>query len=193
MSTTKLPDQFHIYTQRLVLRPPVLSDIEGLWPHVTDSRLTRFLAWEPHTERDQTRIMIQSLIDAQAVGRGFHWIVELAGQVVGLGSLIDVRRQHRCWTINRAELAYWIGAEFQQKGIATEASRAIVEFAFNHLGLNKVVLYHASDNLASGVIPLRLGFRYVGEEQEAFNKSGQWHSLKYYELLKSYHRAGNEV
>lgn len=186
------PEGYCIRTKRLLLRPPRLDDVEGLWPHVTDPALTQFLAWDPHTDRGETLAMVQSLIDSQTAGRGFHWIVCLDDQIVGLVSLIDVRRQHRCWTINRAELAYWIGSEFQRHGFATEASRAVIDFAFAALGFSKIVLYHASENTPSGRIPVRLGFRYVGEEREAFSKAGNWYSLQHYELLKSIYKADYE-
>jgi RimJ/RimL family protein N-acetyltransferase len=57
-------------------------------------------------------------------------------KLVGMASLIDVRRNIRTWTINRAELSYWIGISYTGKGFATEASKAIVEFGFNNLSLN---------------------------------------------------------
>lgn len=170
---------------RLQLRAPADVDVEGLWPFVTDPQITRFLAWEPHRDREQTRAMLKSLRDSQESGGGFHWVICHGEQVVGLISLIDVLREHRCWIIDRAELAYWIGCPYQGQGLATEASAAVLDFAFARLRFNRIVLYHAADNAASGAIAQKLGFRYVGEHREAFQKLGVWHSLHQYELLRS--------
>lgn len=179
------PNSYTLNTERLLLRPPTKEDARGIWPFVTDPAITRFLAWEPHQDLQQTTAMLQSLHAAQQAGAGFHWVVCANNQLAGLISLIDVRRIHRSWTINAAELAYWIGQPYQGQGIATEASNCVLNFAFDRLNFNKISLYHATDNMASGAIPLKLGFRYVGEQREAFCKNGRWHSLKQFEMLRS--------
>jgi RimJ/RimL family protein N-acetyltransferase len=179
------PGGYRLETSRLTLEPPSAADVDALWPHVTDPRITTFLAWEPHQERSQTESMIDALAKAQMAGSGFHWIVRNAGRTMGLVSLIDVRRVHRAWTWNRAELAYWIAPEAQGHGFATEASREILRFAFGPLAFHKIIVYHAMDNPPSGRVVQKLGFRHVGDEREAFFKNGQWHDLCHYEMLES--------
>lgn len=179
------PDGYALATPRLSLRPPCDEDLDGLWPLVSDPRLTTFLAWEPHRNRDETRSMISSLAASQQPGKSFHWVVRRSGEVVGLVSLIDVRRTHRSWTWNRAELAYWIGPESQGRGYATEAAEAVIRFGFGPLGLHKIVVYHAVDNPPSGRVVQKLGFRLVGDERDSFCKHGRWHDLRYYEMLCS--------
>lgn len=179
------PQGYRLQTHRLRLRALAEGDAAGLWPLVSDGRLTPFLAWEPHYSIEETEGMVAALIEAQQADRGFHWIASHAGQFVGLVSLIDVRRQHRCWTLNRAELAYWIGMPYQGKGYATEAAAAVAEFGFAKLQLHKIRAYHAADNAPSGRTIEKLGFRFVGEEKDAFQKDGIWHHLHYFELLAS--------
>jgi [ribosomal protein S5]-alanine N-acetyltransferase len=182
-SLPHFPDEYVLRTDRLALRPPSCDDVEDLWPHVTDSRITEFLAWDPHPDKETTRTMLQALIDAQANGRGFHWIVLLNGEVLGIVSLIDVRWIYRCWTLRRAELAYWIAPAHQGVGYATEASWRILAFGFQELGLHKIIVYHVTANPRSGAVAQRLGFRLVGEELDAFRKNGRWYDFKHYEML----------
>jgi ribosomal-protein-alanine N-acetyltransferase len=179
------PQGYQLHTRRLHLRALQESDESGLWLLVSDPHLSTFLAWETHGSADETASMIAALIETQKVGKGFHWAVIHADQIVGLVSLIDVHRQHRSWTLNRAELAYWIGVPYQGQGFATEAAAAITEFGFNALQLHKIRVYHAADNLASGKTIAKLGFRFVGEEKEAFQKNGSWHHLRHFEMLVS--------
>ncbi len=179
------PQEYQLQTPRLQLRALVDDDTSNLYPLVSDSRLTTFLAWEPHHSIEETKNMIKALINAQCLGQGFHWAVIHADQIIGLVSLIDVRKQHRCWTLNRAELAYWIGLPYQGHGYATEAAAAITEFGFTKLLLHKIRVYHAADNPASGRTIEKLGFRFVGEEKDAFQKNGVWHHLRHFELLHS--------
>lgn len=179
------PQGYRLQAQRLQLRALAEGDAPGLWPLLSDGRLTPFLAWEPHRSIEETEGMVAALIEAQQAGMGFHWVASHAGQIVGLVSLIDVRRQHRCWTLNRAELAYWIGLPYQGQGYATEAAAVVAEFGFARLQLHKIRVYHAADNPASGRTIEKLGFRFVGEEKEAFQKDGIWHHLCHFEMLAS--------
>ena len=184
-SLPEFPDGYRLRTERLVLRALSAVDATGLWPLVSDARLCTFLAWDPHRTIDETAGMLVALIDAQKAGNGFHWAVIHDERIVGLVSLIDVKRRHRSWTLNRAELAYWIGVPFQGQGFATEAASAVTEFGFDTLGLHKIRVYHAADNPASARTIAKLGYRFVGEEREAFRKNGQWHHLRYFELLST--------
>jgi ribosomal-protein-alanine N-acetyltransferase len=176
---------FELSTDRLLLRPPRSSDAAALFGLMRDPRLSEFLAWAPHQSVAETSAMIATLLAAEQARSGFHWAVTLAGEVVGLVSLIDVRWTHRTWRLNRAELAYWIGTEFQGNGFATEAARAVIQFGFEPLQLTKIRVYHARGNAASASTVRRLDFRLVGVEESAFEKNGVFHDLVHYERLSS--------
>jgi ribosomal-protein-alanine N-acetyltransferase len=177
------PVGYEIRTDRLTLSASGEFDAEGLFPMMSDPRLTTYLAWEPHYSIEDTREVLRALAAAQRNGTGFHWTVKSGEQPVGIVSLIDVRRRHRSWTINRAELAYWIGIPFQGHGFATEAASAVLGFAFGSLGFHKLFVYHAATNFSSSKTVEKLRFRSVGVEKEAFFKLNAWHDLKHYELL----------
>ena len=180
------PKDFQLRSQSVFLRPPDIADTQALFPLVSDSKLTEFLAWAPHEKIETTRAMVASLINEQREGRAYHWIVsDFAGNLVGLVSLIDVRRTHRTWLQNRAEVAYWIAPAFQRQGFAEQATRLMVGFAFSDLSFHKLIVYYAADNPASGRVVEKLGFRYVGIHREAFCKNAVWHHLCEYELLSS--------
>lgn len=162
-----------------------MEDVKRLWPLASDARLTPFLAWEPHQSENETELMVAALMAAQQAGKGFHWTIRHEGNLIGLVSLIDVRRTHRSWILDRAELAYWICPGSHGQGFATEASQAVIQCGFRALGLHKIVVYHAADNPPSGKVIRKLGFRLVGSEREAFCKNGRWHDLQHYEMLLS--------
>lgn len=181
-SELNFPDDYIISTPRLQLRPPTINDVEGLWPHVSDPDITRYLAWEPHADRSITAAMIESLCQAQKDRKSFHWLVCVDNVIAGLVSLIDVRGTHRSWIIDRAELSYWLGKNFQGHGYATEAGREVMKFGFSQLRLHKIIVAHAADNPPSGRVAERLGFRHYAIERDAFNKNGIWHKLLWYDI-----------
>lgn len=175
-------------TSRLALDLVRPDDADAYHPLMADGELTRFLAWAPHADVAQTRDVLCSLAAARDADRGLHWAVRTAnGTLAGLVSLIDLRYRHLTWRLDRAELAYWIRPDEQGQGYATEASRAVLDFAFSQVGLHKVLVAHATTNSASAAVARRLGFSAVGTHRQAFEKDGTWHDLLYYERIASEH------
>ena len=172
-----------IKTERLHLRPPVAGDSSKMYAIMKDEKLTKFLTWNHHENELTTKGLLKNLINAHKEGRGYHWCVCVDEEVVGLISLIDVRRIIRLWTINRAELSYLIGSKYQGKGYATEASRAIRDFGLEELKLHKIIVAHSNKNVESKKICQKLGFVQYAHEHDAFCKNGQWHDLIWYEYF----------
>ena len=76
--------------------------------------------------------------------------------VESLAGFIDIHSVNH--TTLTAELGYWIGVEYEGKGLVTMASEALTNHAFDKLGLERMEIYCATDNLRSRGIPERLGF-----------------------------------
>lgn len=175
---------YNIKTERLFLRQPCVDDVNALFQLMSGEGLTRFLTWETHTNIETTKNVIKSLIEAQQNDKGYHWCVCLDHEIIGLVSLIDVKRQIRTWTLNRAELSYWITTQKQGNGYATEACKSIIEYGFNNLNLHKVIVAHAAENIESQSICKKLFFLQYAYEHDAFQKNNKWHDLIWYELIK---------
>lgn len=183
--TDKSVESYVIRTTRLTLRPPDENDVDGLWPHVTNSEITAYLAWEPHKDKTVTANLIKSLQHAQRCNNGYHWIITRDDTIIGIVSLIDVKRRHLSWTLDRAEIAYWVAPAYQRSGYAYEACHAVLNFAFSELGLYKIRVAHAAENAASERLSNKLGFRKYAVERKAFQKNNHWHELVWYDLLRS--------
>ena len=172
-----------IQTERLVLRPPTLSDEERLFELMSNPKLTTYLTWEAHTKIETTKTVIQGLKTTQEDDKGYHWCVCLNNKIIGIVSLIDVRRKIRTWALNRSELSYWIAPENQGKGYATEAAKAAIDFGFKNLNFHKIIVAHAGENIESKRICDKLGFVQYAHEHDAFKKSEKWYDLIWYELI----------
>lgn len=62
------------------------------------------------------------------------------------------------WSNKTAYIGYWLGEDFQGKGIMTKVAKALTDPAFSNLKLNKVEIRAAAENEKSRGIPERLGF-----------------------------------
>lgn len=71
------------------------------------------------------------------------------------------------WANRKTSIGYWLGAEFQGKGIMTRACKALVGHCFAAYGLNRVEIRCATGNLKSQAIPERLGFQREGVSEQS--------------------------
>ncbi len=84
---------------------------------------------------------------------------------------------------NRAELGYWVGQPFWGQGYATEAARAIVNYGFEALNLNKVTASHMTRNPASGRVMEKIGMKKEGLLKQHALKWDQFVDLAVYGIL----------
>ncbi|NMM63769.1 GNAT family N-acetyltransferase [Clostridium sp. P21] len=66
------------------------------------------------------------------------------------------------WTNKSTSIGYWLGEEFQNKGIMIRDCKVLVDYAVKELGLNRVEIRCAEKNLKSRHIPEKLGFKNEG-------------------------------
>lgn len=175
--------QATLITQRLVLRPINLDDLEALWPHVSDPRISRLMSWQAHTDRAQTRAFLAELASSREQGRGLTWTIWAQDTFCGIVSLINIKRTHRALTYDCGELAYWLGLHCRGQGYMAEAGEAVIDHAFEAVNLHRLEVGHFTANPDSERVIKAWGFHYIGEKRHAFMKEGVWHDEQLYDLL----------
>ncbi len=84
-----------------------------------------------------------------------------------------------------AELGYWIGKPYWNKGYCTEAARALVNLGFDDLALNRIQARHMTSNPASGRVMKKVGMTYEGTHRQATYRFGAFEDLAMYAVLRS--------
>ena len=169
-------------TERLVLRPFVSADgpiVEALAGEheVADTTLTiphpyptgGGAAWIATHADVWNRDGVLALAICQRAG---------AQELLGAISL-HVEPQHR-----HGEIGYWIGAKYWGRGFATEATRALVGYAFTELGLHRLQARHFTRNPASGRVLQKVGMKLEGLHRDAYIRWGQFESVALYAILE---------
>lgn len=85
----------------------------------------------------------------------------------------------------RAELGYWLGKPFWGKGITFESAKAVVEYGFTELKLNRIYANHVTRNVASGRIMKKLGMRFEGTFYQHIFRWGIGEDSENYAILAS--------
>jgi RimJ/RimL family protein N-acetyltransferase len=98
---------------------------------------------------------------------------ELLG-AVGLGN-------NKMW--HNGEIGYWIGEEHWGCGYATEAVKAVIEWAFKHKAFHKVYARHFESNPASGKVMIKAGMSYEGRQIDQIMKNGHYEHVILYGII----------
>ena len=174
-----------LVTARLRLRPIQESDVDDLFPYVSDPALPRLLSWHAHTDRSQTLEYIRHVQAAFAGNTAVTWVIEHGGRAMGCVGLDGVEFQLRAWRLDRAELGYWIAPTLWGQGLMTEAARAVIGCGFEVIGLHKITVGCIVENVGSRRVIEKLGFRAVGRCEDHVWRDGRWWSVLRYEMTAS--------
>lgn len=173
--------QPRLETERLVLRPFEPTDVDGVIELANDPDIARNTINIPHP---YGRADAEAWIASHPAQRERREAVTYAitdrstDRLMGAVGLTLDDPDHR------AELGYWIGREFWGRGFATEATAAVIDWAFQALDLHRVHATHFPRNPASGSVLRKLGMRREGRLREHVLKDGEYLDLEYYALLR---------
>lgn len=84
------------------------------------------------------------------------------GEIVGGIGFHEINRQDKS-----AEMGYWLAKSATGKGLVTRAVKKLLEYGFDELVLNRIVIKCVPENTKSRAIVERLGFTFEGVEREA--------------------------
>lgn len=88
------------------------------------------------------------------------------------------------WANRIAEIGYWLGEQYQGKGIITRSCKAIIDYAFGQMGVNRIEIKCGVGNERSCHVPQRLGFTFEGVERDGELVNGKFIDLEVYSLLR---------
>ena len=168
-----------LQTERLILSQLEEKDIPfivELLQHRIFSDLTSNIPY-PYVEND-ARSWVKMSKEAFENNTGYTFAIRnKEGQIIGAIGLHD--RDD-----DKAELGYWIGIPYWNKGYITEAAKAIIDFGFNELKLNKIFATHFPHNPASGRIMEKAGMEQEAVLIKRSEKDGEYFDLVRYCILK---------
>ena len=149
----------------LALRPLELGDADALFEMIDQSRehLRVFLPFVDLTESAaDTKAFVKQTIQDNADRKSFVVVILVDGAAAGLVGFNQIN-----WLNKHGELGYWLGAPFVRRGVMSKAVRAVTDYGFYELGLNRVELRAATENKASRGVAEKLRFVHEGTIREA--------------------------
>ena len=114
-------------------------------------------------------------------GTGVNFAIVRRADSCFIGEIGIMRNQSH----DNAEMGYWIGKPYWNEGYGTEAAGAVIRYAFEHLGLNRVYAAHYTRNPPSGRILQKIDMTYEGCLRQQVKKREAYEDLEHYAIIRS--------
>jgi ribosomal-protein-alanine N-acetyltransferase len=168
-----------IETERLRIKSLKPADVEALAKLWTDPDVTRYMGGPRDYEKIKQDILQEALSGKQTTLDDLWPTVEKRNnRVIGHCGLLKKEVDG----IPEVELIYVLAKESWGQGYAAEAARALRDYAFNELGLKRLIALIDPENQASAKVAIKVG---MIKEKETLRPTGK--QMQVYRILNSNH------
>lgn len=144
-------------TKRLLLRPWEEGDLEELFELAKDPEVGPRCGWKPHKDLEESRYVLCRLLMNDST---WALVDKAGGALLGDISLMKLEAP------DERELGFWLGRPYWGQGFMPEAARALIDYGFGELGLERLWCRHNKDNGQSARVQQKCGFCFVREEEK---------------------------
>lgn len=170
-----------------MLRNLELKDAKAMYETICDTNVNAYM------NIDGSKSSIENcenyIINANANSNFKHFaIVDEKDNWVGTISLKNID-----FDVKQAEYAIITSSKVHGKGYALTATKELLDYAFNKLGLNRVYLDVVKENVRANKFYLKCGFKLEGTFRQAILIKGKVYDLNWYSILKSDYEEGVKI
>ncbi len=168
-------------TERLLLRKMEMRDAQDMYEYSRDPLVAKYVLWEAHSSVSDTKGYIRYMLRKYRNGEPSSWcIVEKAtDKVVGtIGYMWYQQDNSAC------EVGYSLARKCWNRGYMTEALKAVLDYSFRELGINRVEAQHETENPASGAVMRKCGMAKEGTLRSRLYNKGRYVDVDLYSILR---------
>lgn len=173
----KLTIDDHLFLESLAL-----SHVDAIFNAIDQNRkfLRKWLPFVDFTIKvTDTERFVRSILEKPVSVRDEVYAIWHNHEFAGLVGFKDADRIN-----DKIEIGYWLIENKTGKGIATAATRKLVNLAFRNMEMNRVQIRCGVGNDKSSAIPRRLGFSFEGIERAGERFNHNYIDLEVFSLLK---------
>ena len=170
-------------TDRLILRRFVIEDAENMYNNwASDSEVVKYLTWPVHSDIGVTKALLADWITEYQNDNYYMWVIEYKESKKAVGNISVVRFNE---AVESADIGYCLSRALWGHGIMTEALKAVIDFLFDEVELNRVSACHDADNPKSGRVMLKAGMKPEGVLRQAGKNNQGICDEVWYSVIKS--------
>ncbi|WP_209324348.1 GNAT family N-acetyltransferase [Brevibacterium renqingii] len=184
------PLELPLTTDRLRLRTYVESDAEAQLPIFSREDVARFLLEDPWTaEVARTKIVERMRrTGLETESRALALVIETADgldDIAGSHVIGDISLWFDSDSQEKAEIGWILDPAAGGHGFATEAAIAVLNVAFDHYGLHRVVAQMDARNTSSAKLARRIGMREEAHLRKDWWSKGEWTDTLIFGMLST--------
>lgn len=174
-------EQPELHTDRLRLREFRMDDAPALFAIHSDRQVMRYWSYPAWTELAQAERKVADILRQRREDGLLVWaICEAASdRLIGSCAVFAIRHEQGC-----AEIGYSLHREWQGRGLASEALRAVLRHLFDGMGLRRIEADTDPRNTPSRHLLEKLGFVHEGLLRERWRVNGELCDTALYGLLR---------
>ncbi len=167
-------------TERLILRPWSLTDLDDLYEYSKDDRVGSMAGWKPHASKETALTALE-----QYVRQEHHWAIVEKETVKVIGA-IKLNPDNNRGKYYAKAISFVLSPNYWGQGIMTQAVKCVIKFAFEELKIDLLSAFHYSENHRSKHVLEKCGFKYeITLKQSVKRYDGKFMDMVCYCILKS--------
>ena len=145
---------YEIKTNRLLLRPLSLKDLETVYKYSSDEENSTFMIWLPHDTKEKTIQFLTRVTEEWSKENPDFYEFAIILNETQIGAVSVALNKDK----SEGELGWIVNKKYWKKGYALEAAAAVKDFAINELGVTKLTANCDHRNTNSFTVSLLLGY-----------------------------------
>ena len=167
-------------TDRLILREMRHDDAEALFDMDKSPEVHKYLWQKPITAIDEIHAyidLVRNQYTTNKIGR-FSTIIKDTNELIGWTGIKFVNDHTENGNTNFYDYGYRLNEKFWNKGYASEASKAWLDYGFNQMNIQEMNAYTHAENGASNHVLQKVGFHFVENYPDEKGVTWKWWQLK---------------
>ncbi len=172
-----------IYDKQFIMRQVTSEDYMDYYFIGLSKENTRYLSWGPFMSPFEAKIMLEEFYinrpSSEAPAFGIEYIK--TKELIGMIEFHSYNNES-----NQAEVGFVLREDWHHRGIMTKALGYLIEFGFEHLKLDKILIGHVDLNVDSKKLIHKFPFHYEFTKRAGFctKDTHEFRNVIYYSLYK---------
>lgn len=155
-----------LFTERVILRKFSISDASDMYNNwASDKDVAKYTLWNVNESINETKSFLEDWQLRYESKQYYHWAIVLKEnmQVIGSISISGLNNY-----LKSCSIGYTLSKKYWNMGITTEATKCVIDFMVNNVGIQKIYAYHDVENYASGRVLQKCGMKYIKRKKKIF-------------------------
>ena len=173
-----MPD---IETDRLLMRRMTMKDAPDIFEYSRDPEVARHVLWSAQKQLSEAKEYVRFMLRRYRDDLPSSWgiIDKASGKLIGTIGYMDHSEDNAS-----VEIGYSLAKRMWGKGLMTEALRAVIDYTFEEMEINRIEAQHEIENPSSGRVMEKCGMMQEGVLRQRLYNKGRFVDVALYSILR---------